>query len=214
MIRVATNAARVVRAHNPAALCRANAALVRGCLRIDFRERCAYCLVHAHQIGIRHFEIDHHRPRARGGTEDYRNLYWSCRACNGIKWNIWPSRAESQGGSRFCDPCAEWDAGVHYVEKRSGELKAVTACGDYHIVKLGLNRADLVKWRAERSSMSCRIRELRKALMRAQRSNMDPGLLASAGAALAHLERQVSTLISPIPNRPTRAAGPPSARGP
>ena len=48
-----------------------------------FEHRCAYC--HTDQGP---FELDHIRPRSRGGSNRVSNLALSCHACNGAKGNL------------------------------------------------------------------------------------------------------------------------------
>jgi hypothetical protein len=209
---------RILRKHDLAPLTRASTLRVRRALCDDFAGRCAYCLAHVERMGERHFEIDHHRPRAQGGTHEYRNLYWSCRACNGFKRDSWPSTTEQRNGRRYCDPCAEWDLGLHYVEAETGELVPVTPCGDYHVTVLHLNRDELVGWRRDRTRFLAMAAKARAALIRMQRAKQDPSELAILGELVAKYEREVSTCIAPIPGVPmrtrtkSRASKPPTRR--
>lgn len=196
---------RIVRRHDLSPLSRTNTKAVRVALCDDFAGRCAYCLAHVESLGGGHFEIDHHRPRSNGGTHAYRNLYWSCRACNGFKRDKWPTAAEHRHGSRFSDPCAEWDIGVHYLEESTGHLIPITPCGGYHLAALGLNREELVSWRLARAATLARVRKARAALIKLQREKRDPSALASLGSAVEDLERSLSKLIPPIPAVATRA---------
>jgi uncharacterized protein (TIGR02646 family) len=120
----------------------------KGCLRVDFDCRCAYCLIHERGYQTHEsVQIDHFKPRSRFPDLErtYSNLYYSCQLCNkrGRKGDRWPTQAEISGGFRFVDPCAEdWEK--HIVFQRTGPVTAVTPAGEYSIDNLGLNRHQLI----------------------------------------------------------------------
>ena len=65
----------------------------RPLVREDFRECCAYCLLHEIIAGGEaNFELDHFRPKSHpefaGLVNGFYNLYYSCHVCN---WNT-PNR--------------------------------------------------------------------------------------------------------------------------
>lgn len=104
--------------------------------RRDFLRFCAYCFLHESELGgDQHFEQDHFEPREKKPerTNDYLNLYWSCRACNSRqnKGNHWPTQAEQAAGSRFCDPCDHDVLIVDYREEADGSLTPLTTAGTY-----------------------------------------------------------------------------------
>lgn len=50
----------------------------------DFNRKCAYCKIREGDLaGPESFEKDHFFPIAKGGKDDYENLYYSCVSCNG-----------------------------------------------------------------------------------------------------------------------------------
>ena len=52
---------------------------------IKYRGKCAYC---GASIEFREgFEIDHLKPKSRGGTNDIDNLMPACERCNQLKYN-------------------------------------------------------------------------------------------------------------------------------
>ena len=52
---------------------------------IKYEGRCAYC---GANIEFREgFEVDHLKPKSRGGTNDIDNLMPSCERCNQLKYN-------------------------------------------------------------------------------------------------------------------------------
>ncbi|MXY26781.1 HNH endonuclease [Candidatus Poribacteria bacterium] len=130
-------------------------------LRQDFDYRCAYCGAHEQLKGGPHaFCVDHFKPRSkRGPVNDYSNLYWVCIPCNMIKHDKWPTSKQRRRGYRFADPCREMDYGVHFLESDEGFLKPITACGEYHISMLRLNRAWLQQHRQERTRKWTRFTE-------------------------------------------------------
>jgi uncharacterized protein (TIGR02646 family) len=128
-------------------------------LRRDFENRCAYCVIHERQVDHEEgFWIDHFQPKGKGGrVNQYANLYWACIACNHTKSDSWPSADQRARGYRFADPCREQDYGLHFVEDDSGYLVAHTPCGEYHLLKLRLNRESRVKRRRERSERAAKL---------------------------------------------------------
>lgn len=47
-----------------------------------FKGRCAYC---GKKIKYKDMQVDHVKPKARGGTDDLDNLLPACRSCNHYK---------------------------------------------------------------------------------------------------------------------------------
>lgn len=57
----------------------------RAYVRQDFRQCCAYCLLHEFWAGGEdNFELDHFRPVSRFPDleRDFYNLYYACHVCN------------------------------------------------------------------------------------------------------------------------------------
>jgi len=72
-------------------------------VREDFRECCAYCLLHEIIAGGEaNFELDHFRPKSRpkfaGLINDFYNLYYACHVCNQYKGQLWPTTELSERG--------------------------------------------------------------------------------------------------------------------
>jgi len=119
-------------------------------LRVDFQNRCAYCLVYeGHKGGEANFEIDHHRPKggkyARPDLEHkYINLYWVCRVCNSRKSESWSSTEEKAQGYHLIDPCEAWgDHDLHWRILPNGEIEWLPPIGEYTIKMLMF---DTDKW--------------------------------------------------------------------
>ena len=49
---------------------------------------CAYCGRHRN---IKYMTIDHIIPLSKGGTDDISNLQCTCKACNNLKEDMFPS---------------------------------------------------------------------------------------------------------------------------
>ncbi len=78
-----------------------------------FRRRCAYCISHEDVMGrYDAMEVDHFRPSSRSEfahlKNEWTNLYYCCRVCNGRqgKSDHWPTEEQEAYGYRFVDPCA------------------------------------------------------------------------------------------------------------
>src|SRR5580698_9309861 len=118
-------------------------------LRLDFRQRCAYCeQTESYLRGDQFFEIDHYKPkRFKELLADYQNLYYSCQTCNRYKSDTWPSDNQLSDGFRFSDPCGEDMYVEHFRETADGVLEAITNCGRFTGDHIRLYRPELVKWR-------------------------------------------------------------------
>jgi hypothetical protein len=176
----------------------------REALRHDFEYRCGYCMIHEQQVDDEDgFCIDHFRPRSRGGkVNDYANLYWVCIACNRFKGDAWPTRAEQQRGRRFADPCAEQDYGHHFVEDDAGELVPRTACGEYHVARLRLNRPARVRRRRERNERQALWTEVADRLQRLAPRATTPAAREAIDRTRQLLDRLRDQLAIAIPRLP------------
>lgn len=76
-----------------------------------------------------------------------------------IKHDKWPTSEQQHQGYRFADPCREQDVGVHFAETDDGLLQPLTACGEYHVSTLRLNRAWLREHRRDRTQKWERLNE-------------------------------------------------------
>lgn len=144
-------------------------------LREDFRNLCAYCLLHEGDElggGYQHFQIDHFRPIKSFPRliAEYQNLYYSCRWCNNAKSDTWPTFKQTQKGYRFVDPCAEDFYRQHaIVDIETGKLRSLSEPGYYTLREIRLNRSIFVELRRRRfraqeqiNSISIRLSELKK----------------------------------------------------
>lgn len=119
----------------------------------DFKERCAYSLVHIKGVGESQMHVDHHNPNLKKRSP-YTNLFPAYALCNMAKGDEWPSKDKHQRGIRFLNPCVEMDYDHQIFEDpATHELVPTTPAADYHIEMLDLNNPALVRQRMERSVM-------------------------------------------------------------
>lgn len=121
-------------------------------VREDFRECCAYCLLHEKlAAGVDNFELDHFKPKSdprfRKFENDYYNVYYSCHVCNHYKGAIWPSDELIAAGYRFIDSCGDLFS-AHFAESVTGYWTPLSKPGEYTAARLRLNRTHLVEVRA------------------------------------------------------------------
>jgi hypothetical protein len=118
-------------------------------MRADFRQCCAYCLMHelwAH--GEENFQLDHFRPVSRfpGLEREFLNLYYACYPCNHIKRAQWPTPEQHSDGYGFVDFCRH-DLDDHFEEAPDGTWRPLTRAGEFTLEALNLNRPHLVEIR-------------------------------------------------------------------
>ena len=56
-----------------------------------YRKTKGRCYLCGEFVDFDSFEIEHKMPLAKGGTNDFSNLYCSCHTCNQIKHDIYPA---------------------------------------------------------------------------------------------------------------------------
>ena len=149
---------------------------VKDALRRLYHHRCGYCGVREADVGSE-LTIDHFQPRSRGGSDDLRNLVYSCHACNEFKGDVW-----SRDSPRMLHPLEDI-LSEHIVEEEDGSFIPMTASGKMHIDRLRLNRSQLVEFRLERRRLDAAKQAERRLLERL--GQLDEKLKA----ALDELER-------------------------
>ena len=55
-----------------------------------YRKTEGHCYLCGEFVGFDSFEVEHHMPISKGGTNGLDNLYCSCTTCNAIKRDIYP----------------------------------------------------------------------------------------------------------------------------
>lgn len=174
-------------------------------LRRDFQDRCAYSCQHLSRAGgLGAMEVDHFDPRKKKDLiQEYENLFWATRHCNGAKSGFWPTARDQGLGLRFLNPCQEQDYGEHVLEDpRTHRLVGVTPAGRYHVRMCDLNADHFVAERRERAEVWALLR----AAVTLKRNRM-----AHLTAELAEaLRKQAEGMIPEFPSLPNTLSSVPS----
>jgi hypothetical protein len=93
--------------------------------------------------------VDHHRPRARGGTAEADNLVYSCARCNEHKGAYW--HEQDPPHVVLLHPGHD-DLTQHLRESDDGRVAGLTREGEFFVQRLRLNRPQLVAYRRTRRS--------------------------------------------------------------
>ncbi|WP_433937601.1 HNH endonuclease [Sorangium cellulosum] len=143
----------------------------RAQVRERFRARCAYCGVHEDAVGAT-LTVDHHRPRAHGGTDDLENLVYCCARCNEHKGAYWHELDPPH--VRLLHPGRD-ELAQHLRESDDGRFVGLTSEGDFFAQRLRLNRPQIVAYRrarrveakltAELAASRRRVEELERAVV-------------------------------------------------
>lgn len=144
---------RVVRREDPPSF--PDFRLYKPLLRVDFKWNCCYCGVREPEWGGQsNFAVEHFRPKSLFPELEtvYSNLYYACQVCNRYKWKTWPSQDDLASGRRFFDVCSDRSID-HFRVVSSGELAGLSACGEYTIRRIRLNREVLVRLRRRRTEL-------------------------------------------------------------
>lgn len=107
-------------------------------LREDFHRICGYC-GKSEAVTKKGFEIDHFVPRtlAKGLTDCYGNLVYSCFTCNrkkGAKWPTEDTAIAHNGIVGFCDPATE-EYDSHLQRDDNGRIISCSSVGEYMLKK-------------------------------------------------------------------------------
>ena len=121
---------------------------LRESIRALYGFRCGYCGVTETESGGQ-LEIDHFRPRSRGGEDTLDNLVYACPTCNRFKGGYWPV-PEASPDLMLLHPQQD-DLSAHTGSLPDGRLIGLTKRGWFHIQRLRLNRAQLIELRLQRA---------------------------------------------------------------
>jgi hypothetical protein len=120
-------------------------------IRFQVRQRanfaCEFCGVTEIDAGGE-LTIDHFRPQTKRGTNELDNLVYCCPRCNQYKAAYWP-----------VNPAAPvlWNPREEPIEKHlialaDGRLHPITETGTFTLIRLKLNRPELLAWRLRQQS--------------------------------------------------------------
>ena len=115
-------------------------------VRERFQRACGYCGVTEITVGGE-LTLDHYRPRAAGGSDDWDNLVYACVRCNQYKGDFWPDSTDLADARRILHPGVDDIAGHVVTDENTGYLHGLTPTGVFHIALLRLNRSQLVTHR-------------------------------------------------------------------
>lgn len=109
--------------------------------------RCEYCQSPS-GCSASSFSVEHVVPRARGGSSNETNLAWSCMGCNDRKYTAVEALDPVSGEFvPLFDPRSQnWDDHFLWTADLT-QVVGRTAAGRATVVKLALNRPQLVKLR-------------------------------------------------------------------
>lgn len=137
---------------------------LRESVRALYDFRCGYCGVAETESGGQ-LEIDHFRPRSRGGKDTMDNLVYACQTCNRFKGGYWPV-PEASVDLKLLHPQQD-DLSAHIGSLPDAWLIGLTKRGWFHIQRMRLNRAQLIQLRLRRAEEQ----RLRQTLEHNQRAN-------------------------------------------
>lgn len=115
-------------------------------LQREFRRTCVYCqAVDTVAPGVQ-FGADHYKPKSKFPLEsnDYKNLFYCCSACNSRKNNHWPF-PEFLDTQTIPNPCAH--VMTKHLRFRGATVEAQSDCGTFTLELLDLNDAKSVQFR-------------------------------------------------------------------
>lgn len=100
----------------------------------DFYNICGYCGKSKECLFEEH-ELDHFVPKDidKDRENDYFNLVYACKKCNGSKQGDWPTKDKNkpnENGKGYCDPATE-EFDTHLGRDDEGNIFYKTEIGNY-----------------------------------------------------------------------------------
>ncbi len=137
---------------------------LRQAVRRTYDFACGYCGVREEDAGSL-LELDHFKPRSAGGGDEFENLVYCCTTCNRLKGDFWCAATDEK---RLLHPKRD-DLSLHLLLKPDGLFTALTKTGEFHLLRLRLNRPPLVALHRVRAE-NIRLREALEQAQTAQES--------------------------------------------
>jgi hypothetical protein len=121
-------------------------ASIRKFVRSRARYRCEYCRFHERDLPLYPFHIEHIVAKKHHGSDDPRNLAWSCHECNLAKSSNLSGRDFATGRVvvLFNPRRQRWH---RHFEWNGARLVGRTACGRPTIDVLNINEPDRIDLR-------------------------------------------------------------------
>ena len=121
-------------------------ASTRALVRSRAGQRCEYCRLHEHDLPLYPFHIEHIVSRKHHGSDDARNLAWSCHECNLAKSSNLSGRDVVTGRIvvLFNPRRQRWSRHFAWDGAR---LVGLTPCGRATIDVLNINEPDRIDLR-------------------------------------------------------------------
>jgi hypothetical protein len=119
--------------------------------------QCVYCSIHEGQFGgVNNYHIDHFRPKSitrfKKLENDICNLFYACPICNRFKSDDWPNDPNLNLVS-YPDP-SKIDYSSLFELKTDYQIKGQHTASEYLVLRLFLNRAQLIMERREEIKVS------------------------------------------------------------
>jgi hypothetical protein len=113
-----------------------------------FHHQCAYCRMPRRLI-YAPVEVEHIKPKARGGTDEEDNLCLSCSLCNGHKSTKISAVDPSSGVevALYHPRRQKWSDHFHWDETDHAKIVGLTSCGRATIEALKMNEEDTLAFR-------------------------------------------------------------------
>ncbi len=112
-------------------------------LKKEFSNKCVYCRKSDALEDIGGFHVEHYRPKHQFKhlVTDYKNLYYSCAACNRYKDNYW----SDDSNQRVVNPCDHVMS--HHLKFEKNEVASLSNPGKTTLNILNLNSNESIKYR-------------------------------------------------------------------
>lgn len=108
--------------------------------------QCVYCSTKDSRLGgIRNYHVEHFKPKSKFPAlkNDISNLYYSCPICNVFKGNDWHDPQSNFDRPFYPNPSKINYSMLFFVDMQ-GNITGRNTTGQYIVIKLGLNRRQLV----------------------------------------------------------------------
>lgn len=111
--------------------------------------QCVYCALHDATFDVRNFHVEHYKPKSnrrfRHLENDIKNLFYACPVCNVFKSDSWPCAPKKDHSKEaFPDPSKCDYCDLFEVNESTGEVKGKFVASKFLVIKLHLNRPQLI----------------------------------------------------------------------